>query len=75
MVEKKAEKEIISKAKKLKDEAFNRKNYEDIVGLVAKKYSSLKEVESKDVSQFVSNLNGAWKDLSKKLKKDIIVLK
>ncbi len=64
---KKAEKEIMVRAKKMKKDAMNSAEYKKIVAEVSKKYESLKNVDAKDVQDFALTLTKAWKDIQAKL--------
>ncbi len=61
----KAEKEIVAEAKKLKDVAFNEKNYKAIVSAVTAKYQKLKKFEAKEAKEFTSALGSAWAKIKK----------
>lgn len=63
---KKAEKEIITQAKRLKEEMFTRENYEKIVSQVSAKYREMKDVGKDEVDDFVESLNDAWDDIQEK---------
>ncbi len=63
----KAEKEIVTEAKKLKDAALNEDNYRRIVSAVSSKYQKLRKLESGEVEEFISTLGSAWT----RIKKDI----
>lgn len=69
---KKAEKEIVAEAKKLKDAALNEDNYKRIVSAVSSKYQKLRKLESAEVEEFMTTLGSAWtrvkKDIAKQAK-------
>ena len=65
---KKAEKEIISETKKLKEAALNEKNYHKIVATVSDKYQKLKKLESGELKGFSTALKSAWKKVQKEAK-------
>lgn len=62
---KKAEKEIASKVKKLKDDTLNEKNFKTIISEVAEKYRTLHNLEEKEAKQFMATLKKAWKSIKK----------
>ena len=62
---KKAEQEVLSKAKKLKADTMNSKNYKAIVAEVSDKYTTLKNVDAADVNDFITTLSNAWKHIEK----------
>lgn len=72
---KKAEKEVITRAKKLKAEAVNSAAYKQIVADVSKKYHSLKNVDAADVKDFAATLNASWKKIEKDLVKKVTAAK
>ncbi len=57
---KKAEAEVVSSAKSLKDVAFNKTNYQRIVKEVSKKYRAVKDIDPKDVTAFVAMVAKNW---------------
>lgn len=59
-----AEREVMTRARALKDAAFTEENYKKIVREVAKKY---KEMEPDEVAAFVAGLTKAWKDVKRDL--------
>ncbi len=61
----KAEKEILTKAKKLQAATLNEKNYHAIVSAVSAKYQQLSKIDKKDVENFKKTLKSAWKELKK----------
>ncbi|MDD5050719.1 MAG: hypothetical protein PHV93_03180 [Candidatus Pacebacteria bacterium] len=60
---KKAQKEVASQVKKLKEETLTKENYEKIVEEVGKKYQLLLSLKNEEVTKFVDILDGAWEDL------------
>ena len=66
---KKAEKDIVVQASKLKDAAFNEENYNKIVAAVSEKYQTMKNLDAEDVAKFVAVVGSAWKDI-KDMKKN-----
>ncbi len=68
---KKAEKEILSRAKKLKKEALNSAAYKQIVAEVSEQYKALEHVDAKDVQDFAKTLLASWKDIEKDLVKKV----
>jgi len=59
----KAEKEIMTEVRKLKDVALDENTYKNIVKTVATKYKKLKKLEESEVEDFVDALQSAWKDV------------
>lgn len=65
---KKAEKEIVSETKKLKEAALNKENYNKIVTAVSDKYQKLKKLESGELKDFAGALKSAWTQVEKDVK-------
>ena len=59
----KAQKEIISAAKKLKK--LDKKSYANLVNKVTKRYSSVKGITVKELAVLSRDLKRTWNDLSK----------
>ncbi len=72
---KKAEKEVVTKAKKLKSDAVNSAEYKKIVAEVAKKYSAIKSVDANDLKDFAHTLTKSWKHIEKDLVKKVQSIK
>ncbi len=61
----KAEREVITEAKKLTDAAFTEANYRAIIAAVLGKYQRLVDVDRTDIEAFRKFLMGAWKEIKK----------
>jgi predicted DNA-binding protein (UPF0278 family) len=66
----KAEKEIVTEVKKLKNTALSEKNVKAIIATVSKKYEQVQKLDKKDVAEFARVVGGAWKDVAAELKKE-----
>lgn len=60
-----AEKEIVSEARKLKKKALTDENIQAIITEVAKRYESTKNLDSDDVRDFVARMQSNWKAVKK----------
>lgn len=65
---KNAREEVMVEAKKLKQAAFNKKNYTEIVKSVAKRYQDLRKLDSTDVIDFIKKVGSEWTNLGEKVK-------
>jgi len=63
-----AEREIVYEAKRLKDTAFTDANAKRIINVVASRYQLAKALDPKDVKQFVAAVRKSWKDAGKVVK-------
>jgi hypothetical protein len=63
-----AEREIVYEAKRLKDKAYTDQNIKRVIGEVAKRYEAAKDLDPKDVKQFISAVQKSWKDAGKVVK-------
>lgn len=63
-----AEREIVHEAKKLKNAAFTEDNYRKAINIVAARYSKLKDVDPDDVKRFVSAVQKSWQQAGKAVK-------
>jgi hypothetical protein len=63
-----AEREIVHEAKRLKNAAYTDQNIRRVIDGVAKRYESARELDPKDVRAFVSAVQKSWKDASKVVK-------
>ena len=55
-----AEREIVHEAKKLKNAAFTEENYRRVIDGVAKRYKQLENVDPEDVKRFVAAVQRSW---------------
>lgn len=69
----KAEREILSKAKKLTEDTFNESNYKAIVAAVTAKYKKLKKFKEVEGNEFMTALGSAWRHVKKDFSKVKIV--
>lgn len=56
----KAEREIVHEAKKLKNKTFTEANIRRVIDEVAKRYEAAKDIEPEDVRQFVAAVQKSW---------------
>lgn len=63
-----AEREIVHEAKRLKSAAYTDQNIRRVIDEVAKRYESARELDPKDVRAFVSAVQKSWKDAGKVVK-------
>src|SRR5688572_19598778 len=63
-----AEREIVHEAKRLKNAAYTDQNIRRVIGEVAKRYEMAKDLDPKDVKQFVAAVQKSWKDAGKVVK-------
>ena len=63
-----AEREIVHEAKRLKSAAYTDENIKRVINEVAKRYEVAKALDPKDVKQFVSAVQKSWKDAGKVVK-------
>ncbi len=68
---KNAREEVLTEARKLKDAAFNKQNYAEIVRSVGKRYQDLKKFDSEDVLDFIKVVGAEWKQLGDKVKNKV----
>lgn len=64
-----AEREVMDKVEELKDAAFNEENYKRIVDAVSARYREVRGVTVQELEEFISVLNGAWKEIEKRASK------
>lgn len=57
-----AEREIVHEAKRLKNAAYTDANIKRVIKEVAKRYEMAKELDPKDVKEFVSAVQKSWKN-------------
>jgi len=62
----KAKGEILEKLENISE--VNEEIYQKIVEGVSKKYQALKNINEKDIAEFVKELKGHWKNIAKELK-------
>ena len=62
---KKAEKDIVREAMKLKDSAFTEENFEKIVETVTKKYRQAQNLSPEAVGQFIAMITEGWQRAGK----------
>lgn len=63
-----AEREIVHEAKRLKDKAYTDENVKRVIKEVAKRYEMARDIDPKDVQQFVSAVQKSWQDAGKAVK-------
>jgi hypothetical protein len=63
-----AEREIVHEAKRLKSAAYTDANIKRVINEVAKRYEVAKELDPKDVKEFVSAVQKSWQDAGKVVK-------
>lgn len=61
----KAEREIVREAKKFKAKALTDANIDAIIGTVAKQYEATKNLDARDVRDFVATMKTRWHDAKK----------
>ncbi|MFZ2555818.1 MAG: hypothetical protein WAZ27_00605 [Minisyncoccia bacterium] len=66
-----AEREIVHEAKRLKDKAYTDENVKRVIKEVAKRYEIAKDIDPKDVQQFVAAVQKSWQDAGKVVKSRI----
>jgi hypothetical protein len=66
-----AEREIVHEAKRLKSAAYTDANIKRVINEVAKRYEVAKELDPKDVKEFVSAVQKSWQDAGKVVKSRI----
>lgn len=57
-----AEREIVHEAKRLKSAAYTDQNIKRVISEVAKRYEAARDLDPKDVKQFISAVQKSWKD-------------
>lgn len=57
-----AEREIVHEAKRLKGKTYTDKNIQRVINEVAKRYKVARDLDPKDVKQFVNAVHKSWKD-------------
>lgn len=60
-----AEREIVHEAKRLKDKAYTDQNIKRVIGEVTRRYEAARDLDPKDVKQFISAVRKSWKDAGK----------
>lgn len=65
---KRAEKEIIAEAKRLKNKAYTDEHIQRVIREVAKRYTIAKNIDPEDVAAFVAMAQKGWKDAGKAVK-------
>lgn len=60
-----AEREIVHEAKRLKDKAYTDQNIRRVIGEVTKRYEAARDLDPKDVKQFIAAIQKSWKDAGK----------
>jgi uncharacterized protein YpuA (DUF1002 family) len=70
-----AEREIVHEAKRLKNAAYTDQNIRRVIDEVAKRYESARDLDPKDVKQFVAAVQKSWKDAGKVVKNRVGVRK
>jgi hypothetical protein len=68
-----AEREIVHEAKRLKNAAYSDQNIRRVIDQVAKRYEAARELDPKDVKQFVAAVQKSWKDAGKVVKSRVAV--
>lgn len=63
-----AEREIVHEAKRLKSAAYTDQNIRRVIDEVAKRYETARELDPKDVREFVSAVQKSWQDAGKVVK-------
>lgn len=63
-----AEREIVHEAKRLKSAAYTDANIRRVIDEVARRYESARDLDPKDVKQFVSAVQKSWNDAGKVVK-------
>jgi uncharacterized protein YpuA (DUF1002 family) len=63
-----AEREIVHEAKRLKSAAYTDENIRRVIDEVAKRYEVAKALDPKDVKEFVSAVQKSWKDAGRVVK-------
>lgn len=63
-----AEREIVHEAKRLKNAAYTDQNIRRVIVGVAKRYEMTRDLDPKDVKQFVAAVQKSWKDAGKVVK-------
>lgn len=63
-----AEREIVHEAKRLKSAAYSDQNIRRVINEVAKRYESARDLDPQDVRQFVAAVQKSWKDAGKVVK-------
>lgn len=63
-----AEREIVHEAKKLKNAAFTEDNYRRVISGVAQRYQQLQNVDPADVQKFVSAVQKSWRQAGEAVK-------
>lgn len=58
----KAEREIVREAKRLKNKAYTDQNIKRVIKEVAKRYEMARSLDPKDVKQFVAAVQKSWND-------------
>lgn len=61
----KAERDIVSEAKKLKKHALTNQNISAIITEVARRYEKTKDLNPEDVREFISRMQGNWHSVKK----------
>lgn len=63
-----AEREIVHEAKRLKSAAYTDQNIRRVIDEVAKRYETARDLDPKDVKEFVSAVQRSWQDAGKVVK-------
>lgn len=63
-----AEREIVHEAKRLKSAAYTDQNIKRVINEVAKRYEAARDLDPKDVKKFISAVQKSWKDAGKAVK-------
>lgn len=63
-----AEREIVHEAKRLKNAAYTDANIKRVIDEVARRYEAARDLDPQDVRQFVSAVQKSWRDAGKVVK-------
>lgn len=63
-----AEREIVHEAKRLKSAAYTDQNIRRVIDEVAKRYETARDLDPKDVREFVSAVQKSWQDAGRVVK-------